>query len=81
MISGLINAGIKPAGLTCEYLKNPQVIDIKNPRLSWINISDSNERGQVQTAWEIRVAGSRENLLAGNADLWNSGQDRFQMNQ
>jgi len=74
LISGLINAGIKPAGLTCEYLKNPQVIDIKNPRLSWVNISDSNERGQTQTAWEIRVAGTRENLLAGNADLWNSGR-------
>ncbi|HWR75504.1 MAG TPA: family 78 glycoside hydrolase catalytic domain, partial [Bacteroidales bacterium] len=74
LISGLINAGIKPVRLTCEYLNDPQVVDVKNPRLSWINITDSDERGQYQSAWEIRVAGSRENLLAGNSDLWNSGR-------
>jgi len=74
MICGLANAAIKPSRLTCEYINNPQVVDVKNPRLSWINISESNERGQFQTAWEIRVAASREKLLAGQADLWNSGK-------
>ncbi|HNY14811.1 MAG TPA: hypothetical protein PKI12_04680, partial [Bacteroidales bacterium] len=29
-------AGIKPVDLTCEYLKDPVVIDTQNPRLSWI---------------------------------------------
>ena len=31
------------------------------------------EKGQVQTAWEIRVAGTKEKLL-NEADLWNSGK-------
>ncbi len=74
MITSLLNAGIKPVRLTCEYLHNPQVIDVMNPSLSWVNISDINERGQMQTGWEIRVAGSREKLLSGNSDLWNSGK-------
>ena len=70
----LIDAKIKPVDLSCEYLKDPAVIDIIDPRLSWINIADEGERGQVQTAWEIRVAGSREILISGKADLWNSGK-------
>jgi alpha-L-rhamnosidase len=69
-----MEANIKPSGLTCEYLKNPQVVDITNPRLSWINIDDKDKRGQFQTAWEIRVAGSEELLLAGKPDLWESGK-------
>ena len=74
LITSLLNAGIKPVRLTCEYLNDPQVVDMQNPRLSWINIPDAGERGQLQTAWEIRVAGSKEKLFAGNADLWNSGR-------
>jgi len=70
----LADAKIKPVDLTCEYLKDPAVIDLPDPRLSWINIADEGERGQVQTAWEIRVAGSRDLLISGNADLWNSGK-------
>ena len=70
----LIDAKIKPVDLTCEYLKDPAVIDVTAPRLSWINIADEGERGQLQTAWEIRVAGSRDLLISGKADLWNSGK-------
>jgi alpha-L-rhamnosidase len=69
-----IQAGIKPVRLTCEYLKNPQVIDVQYPRLSWINIADENERGQEQTAWEIRVSETRDKLLSGDAGLWKSGK-------
>jgi len=36
----LIHAGIAPTRLRCEYLDNPQVIDLMNPRLSWVNIAD-----------------------------------------
>ena len=67
-------AGIFPTGLKCENLDNPQVVDVVKPRLSWVNIASEGERGQVQTAWEIRVAGTREKLLNGQADLWNSGK-------
>jgi alpha-L-rhamnosidase len=69
-----LQAKIEPTQLTCEYLVNPQVVDILNPRLSWINIADNGERGQFQTAWEIRVAGKKELLVAGAADLWESGK-------
>ena len=67
-------AGILPTGLKCENLDNPQVVDIVKPRLSWINIAGEGELGQFQTSWEIRVAGTREKLLNGEADLWNSGK-------
>jgi|WetSurMetagenome_2_1015567.scaffolds.fasta_scaffold00461_12 alpha-L-rhamnosidase len=50
------------------------VVDILQPRLSWINIASNGERGEEQTAWEISVAGTKEKLLSGNADLWNSGK-------
>jgi alpha-L-rhamnosidase len=74
MVAGLLTAGIRPTGLTCEYLNNPQVLDVQNPRLSWINTSENDERGQYQTSWEIRAATTLENLLEGKAEMWNSGR-------
>lgn len=69
-----VKGKIMPADLTCENLKDPSVVDILTPRLSWINNPLKGARGIYQTAWEIRVAGSREKLLSGEADLWNSGK-------
>lgn len=69
-----VNATIVPARLRCENLEDPQVVDVLAPRLSWINTADAGERGQCQTAWEVRVASSHENLIKGQADLWNSGK-------
>lgn len=74
LIPSWSEAGILPTRLTCENLTNPQVVDIVKPRLSWVNIAGEGERGQVQTAWEIRAAGTREKLLNGQPDLWNSGK-------
>lgn len=66
---------IAPVRLTCEYLINPTVVDATQPRLSWINEIIAPEiRGQRQSAWQVRVASSRERLLAGEADLWDSGK-------
>ena len=73
-MSGQLYASIQPSRLTCEYLKDPIVIDTPNPRLSWINTDNDYTRNQSQTAWQIRVATSREKLLSDNADLWNSGK-------
>ena len=73
-LHSLLHAALQPVQLTCEYLKNPSVVDVLHPRLSWINLAGENERGQIQTAWEIRVAGTKELLAAGKADLWNSGK-------
>jgi alpha-L-rhamnosidase len=72
--SHFLNASITPVSLLCENISDPMAIDVLNPRLSWINIAGENDRGQKQTAWEIRVASTGEKLLSGNADLWNSGK-------
>jgi alpha-L-rhamnosidase len=73
-ISISTGAQISPTALRCEYLENPPVIDVLNPRLSWVNVAGEGDRGQVQTAWEVRVASSKENLLNNRADLWSSGK-------
>ena len=72
--SVLAGAQIAPTALRCEYLENPPVVDVLNPRLSWVNVASEGDRGQVQTAWEISVASSKENLLNNRADLWSSGK-------
>lgn len=61
-------ATIFPAQLTCEYLSDPSVVDVSNPRLAWINESSMDGRGQRQTAYQIRET-STEDLLTA-PDLW-----------
>jgi alpha-L-rhamnosidase len=73
-LNSIVGATIIPKNLTCEYIKNPLGLDVLKPRLSWINIASGSERGQSQTAWEIRVASTSEKLVAGNPDLWESGK-------
>ena len=63
---------LTPTKLSCEYLYDSPLIDIQNPRLAWINIAGEGERGQKQTAYQVRVAGSRDKLT--NPDLWDSGK-------
>lgn len=63
-------AGITPTKLTCEYLPNPAVVDVRQPRLNWVNLAEKGERGQRQTAWQIRVATSKAGLE--KPDLWDS---------
>ena len=58
--------------LRCEYLDNPQGIDVLNPRLSWI--LESTKRGQMQKAYQILVASTRKNLSNDLGDLWDSGK-------
>lgn len=62
----------RPDGLRCEYLTAPDGVESASPRLSWR--IRSNRRGAAQTAWQIRVASSPEQLAAGTADLWDSGR-------
>ena len=63
---------MKIKNLKCEYLENPLGIDSENPRLSWI--LESNNRNQVQSAYQVVVASSKEKLEADEADLWDSGK-------
>jgi len=68
----LSKGSLVPGQLTCEYLEYPAVVDVPQPHLAWINIAGENERGQSQTAWQIRVASSPEQL--DDPDLWDSGK-------
>ena len=66
-----MNSGtLSPGQLTCEYLENPSVVDQSQPRLSWINVAGEGVRGQAQSAWQVRVASSKDRLE--QADLWDS---------
>ncbi|MDR2472841.1 MAG: hypothetical protein LBD53_04645, partial [Tannerella sp.] len=68
-------ADIVPIALTCEYLTEPLSIDAVQPRLAWkIKQTDNARKGQLQTAYQIIVASSAENLDADKGDLWNSGK-------
>lgn len=58
-----------PTQLTCEYLNNPSVVDV-NPRLGWTNATTASQRGERQTAYQIRVASSKQKLE--DPDLWDS---------
>ena len=60
------------AGLRCESQRNPLGIDERQPRLSWVFASG--ERDQVQSAYQVLVASTREALDRGQADMWDSGR-------
>src|SRR6266576_2663774 len=57
--------------LRCEYQADPVGIDVRKPRLSWQ--LESSERGVAQTSYEVRVAGSEEQLAKGKV-IWQSGK-------
>jgi len=63
---------ISVSNLQCEMLNNPEGIDVLKPRLSWQIKADVND--VKQTAYQILVASTLENLNANKADLWDSGK-------
>jgi len=63
---------ISVTNLQCEMLNNPEGIDVLKPRLSWQIQSNVND--VEQTAYQILVASTLENLNADKADLWDSGK-------
>src|SRR5258708_3734596 len=68
------DCSIKPASLLCEYLVQPQGLDVEHPRLSWqLSASHSNKRGLRQTGYRILVATSEQLLRSNAGDLWDSG--------
>ena len=70
--SSFISGGVAVRDLRCEYRVNPLGIDILKPRLSWI--MESNQRGQMQSAYQILVADSEEKLRRNQGELWDSGK-------
>ena len=67
-----VSARIKAVSLTCEDLTDPMAMGAKQPRLSWVDVADWNDKNQCQTAYQIQVASTKEQLLRGEADLWDS---------
>ena len=65
-------SSITTLGLICEYVTDPVGVDISKPRFSWI--LESNQRGQMQSAYQILVASSEKNLNANTGDKWDSGK-------
>jgi alpha-L-rhamnosidase len=67
-----VDSSVAVKKLRCEYLVNPAAVDVVKLRLSWILKSD--ERGQMQSGYQILVASSEENIKQNKGDLWDSGK-------
>lgn len=63
---------IMPVALKCEYKTDPLGIDNIAPRFSWKLIEKNQKRGQKQSAYQILVASSLDNLNANIGDVWDS---------
>ena len=59
--------------LQVEYTTNPIGLDTDSIHFGW-QMDNLTQRGQSQTAYQIMVASSKENLDAGNYDMWDSGK-------
>ncbi len=67
-----MNQPIKLTNLTCEFLTDPLGIDAKTPRLGWQIIGDASDI--QQSAYQIIVSEKEEDILNGDAILWDSGK-------
>ncbi|RED47798.1 family 78 glycoside hydrolase catalytic domain [Seonamhaeicola aphaedonensis] len=70
---------VKVTDLKCEYKSNPLGIDNTAPRLSWKLLEDMQTMGQKQSAYQILVSSTLENLESNNGDVWDS--DKIETNQ
>lgn len=72
-IASASNVGIEE--MKTEYLTNPIQLDIEKPRLSWkLQPAQPNARNISQTAYQVLVASSAEQLGNDKGDLWDSGR-------
>ena len=66
----LAEGSMVATGLRCEYAVDPLGVDVTTPRFSWcLNTQD---RGELQTAYRILVGISRENVDRDVGHLWDS---------
>jgi alpha-L-rhamnosidase len=63
---------LRVVDLRCEYFPNPLGIDRPNPRLSWR--LETSRRGARQTAYQVLVSSSENDLGKNKANLWDSGK-------
>jgi alpha-L-rhamnosidase len=62
--------------LLCEQLESPIGVDSKNPQLGWILAASDSEQGKKQTAYQILVTSSLDELNKNNGTLWDSGKQK-----
>ena len=72
MKSGKANGALRAYGLRCEHFVDPLGVDVRVLRLGWV--VESEERDQVQTAYQILVASDEKLLKRDKADFWDSGK-------
>jgi hypothetical protein len=72
--SAAMAGDLVPARLLCEYAEHPLAVDCARPRLSWINEPKSEKRGLRQSAYQVLVASTAEELARDHGDLWDSGR-------
>src|SRR5258708_1068450 len=67
---GQMNVSV--VGLRTEYVATPLAVENTSPQLSWR--LEAQRRGVRQSAYRIEVASAAEGLVAGCANLWDSGR-------
>jgi alpha-L-rhamnosidase len=68
-------ASVRLQRLRCEYRVNPQGIDTREPRLSWVLTPVIRKaRGLRQSAYRVLAASSEVALRTNTGDLWDSGK-------
>ena len=72
-LSSCKSTSVDAVDLRCEYRSNPLGIENTSPRLSWKLEQQNPVRGQKQTAYQILVASSLDNLESDKGDVWDSG--------
>ena len=60
---------LPPSQLRCEYLKNPEAVDVIVPRFAWL--LNHTDRAQKQTAYQIQIARRAD---FSNAIVWDSNK-------
>lgn len=63
---------LRAVGLHCEYASNPIGLDVSSPRLSWRIESD--QRGIMQSSYQIIVSNSIEGPSKNGEKIWDSGK-------
>lgn len=69
---GSVASVLRVGDLRVNYASNPIGIDDAKPEFAWKLFSK--QRAVEQTAYQIRVASSPDKLVAGQADVWDSGK-------
>jgi alpha-L-rhamnosidase len=69
---------LRPSFLRCEYVENPMGVQSPNPDFSWR--CESTRPGGRQTAYQIVMAHTPQELADGDYTVWNTGkvtEDQF----